>query len=130
VSQQNASPPFRGCQTNLRATEVATCLIGSTSPTRTIAIVGDSHATQWFAALDRVGKDRGWAVRTYVRLMPVDPHRTAAAGRTPETWPLCRSNNAEVLQLLLDDPAIDLVLTSSFSHAYDWRECCTRPASR
>jgi peptidoglycan/LPS O-acetylase OafA/YrhL len=123
VSRQNASPPFRGCQTNLRATEVATCLIGSTSPTRTIAIVGDSHATQWFAALDRVGKDRGWAVRTYVRAScPWTPTERVLPDEPPETWPLCRSHNAEVLQLLLDDPAIDLVLTSSFSHAYDWRE--------
>jgi hypothetical protein len=38
-----------------------------------------------------------------------------------DRWTLCRDNNAEVLQRLLDDSAIDLVLVSSFSHAYEWR---------
>ena len=44
------------------------CEIGDTEdPVRTVALVGDSHATQWFPAFDRLGKEQGWKVVTFTK---------------------------------------------------------------
>ncbi|HET7385591.1 MAG TPA: acyltransferase family protein [Nocardioidaceae bacterium] len=36
------------------------CVYGDTSSSTTVVLFGDSHAMQWFPALDRVAKQRGW----------------------------------------------------------------------
>ncbi|GAC50153.1 acyltransferase family protein [Gordonia aichiensis] len=41
---------------------------GDASATRTIALVGGSHAEQWITALDAVGKQRGFRVTTYLKV--------------------------------------------------------------
>ena len=37
-----------------------------TSPTKRIALVGNSHAGHWYEAMDAVGKKNHWAVDTYI----------------------------------------------------------------
>ncbi|MEU6347585.1 acyltransferase family protein [Streptomyces sp. NPDC046977] len=49
-----------GCHVNYGSTAVPRCVYGDTSADRTVVLFGDSHAAQWFPALDRLAKARHW----------------------------------------------------------------------
>jgi peptidoglycan/LPS O-acetylase OafA/YrhL len=49
-----------GCLLGATATKLRDCVYGDPEGTTTIALVGDSHAAQWFPALERIAIDRGW----------------------------------------------------------------------
>jgi peptidoglycan/LPS O-acetylase OafA/YrhL len=54
------------------ASDIATrsasaCIFGDPSGTTTVALFGDSHAEHWLAALDRLGRERGWRVVLMVK---------------------------------------------------------------
>ena len=58
-----------GCWATARA-DVASrggpCVFGDPNGSATIALFGDSHAEHWLAALDRLGRERGWRVELMV----------------------------------------------------------------
>jgi peptidoglycan/LPS O-acetylase OafA/YrhL len=43
------------------------CSFGDTSSTRVVALFGDSHAAQWFPALDLLGKQEGFRLDVYTK---------------------------------------------------------------
>jgi peptidoglycan/LPS O-acetylase OafA/YrhL len=43
------------------------CVFGDPNGTATVALFGDSHAEHWLAALDRLGRARGWRVVLMVK---------------------------------------------------------------
>jgi len=45
---------------------ISDCVLGDTSATRRIALVGDSHALAMWASLDRIGKRAGYAVHEFL----------------------------------------------------------------
>jgi peptidoglycan/LPS O-acetylase OafA/YrhL len=58
------------------------CLYGDKGAARTAILFGDSHAAHWFPALEKVGLDHGWAVRSWsksvcpaARIHVWDPYR-------------------------------------------------------
>jgi peptidoglycan/LPS O-acetylase OafA/YrhL len=48
-----------GCHIHIRQTVSPRCEYGDTLSKQTIVLYGDSHAAQWFPALDLIGKKRG-----------------------------------------------------------------------
>jgi hypothetical protein len=44
------------------AVEVGNCIFGKQTATRTMVIVGDSHASMWLPGFDQIGKRLGWKV--------------------------------------------------------------------
>jgi peptidoglycan/LPS O-acetylase OafA/YrhL len=53
--------PNAACGLDQRDGELHLCGFGLRSGRQTVALVGDSHASHWRAALDVVARDRGWA---------------------------------------------------------------------
>jgi peptidoglycan/LPS O-acetylase OafA/YrhL len=49
-----------GCHLAYGDTEAPDCSFGDLSSNQTIALFGDSHAAQWFTAVEKVARDRGW----------------------------------------------------------------------
>jgi peptidoglycan/LPS O-acetylase OafA/YrhL len=43
------------------------CVIGDANGATTVVLMGDSHAEHWSAAMDRIGKERGWKVHVMVK---------------------------------------------------------------
>lgn len=105
-----------GCHVFWDEPEIAcsfdTSRVGDGAP-RSIAIVGGSHSQQWLPALDRIGQERGFRVRSYIRSMcpyvleglPVDWY-TTQPGKRCLTW------NKLVLEDLTENPP-DYVLTTA-----------------
>ncbi|WP_051706111.1 acyltransferase family protein [Nocardioides aequoreus] len=125
TSRQNTQEAFLGCQGDQDRRVVVSCTLGEREdPVRTVALVGDSHATMWFPALDRLGRERGWRIRTYsrsscpfteaVRLLP-------ASEATPAKQEVCAWANERVSKRLVGDPEVDTVFVAAFSSAYQWR---------
>jgi hypothetical protein len=57
-----------GCHANFQAmVPKAGCLGGQPAGSRTVALVGDSKAAQWFPSLDMVARDRGWRLLSYTK---------------------------------------------------------------
>ncbi|MDX6345502.1 MAG: hypothetical protein QOF84_292 [Streptomyces sp.] len=49
-----------GCHLNYVSTQTPPCVYGDTSSKKTVVLFGDSHAAQWFPALNRLALERGW----------------------------------------------------------------------
>jgi peptidoglycan/LPS O-acetylase OafA/YrhL len=49
-----------GCHVSWSAVRSGPCVYGSAASHRTVMLFGDSHAAQWFPALDRAAKSRRW----------------------------------------------------------------------
>jgi peptidoglycan/LPS O-acetylase OafA/YrhL len=52
-----------GCAPKQDETTSAVCSFGNTSATRSIVLIGDSHAQMWMPAILRLADQDGWAVR-------------------------------------------------------------------
>ncbi|MGC0380397.1 acyltransferase family protein [Streptomyces sp. SAI-129] len=99
-----------GCHVDRAATRPRPCVYGDRTSSRTVVLFGDSHAAQWFPALQRLAGARGW------RLVPLTKASCKVADVTIvnlhkpytacDTW---RSNALERIRALR--PA--LVLASS-----------------
>lgn len=49
-----------GCHLSQPATELLECAFGDPASATTVVLFGDSHAAQWFPALERLATDRSW----------------------------------------------------------------------
>jgi peptidoglycan/LPS O-acetylase OafA/YrhL len=124
VVQQNVKPAYSRCQQTITVPSIKTCTIGSADadPVRTIAVVGDSHATHWFAALDQLGRDRNWKVLTYAKAScPMTTAlRVLPDEQTDEAAQSCLTWVADVRDQIAADESITAVFTSAFSSAYQF----------
>lgn len=57
-----------GCSVDFADTSVPNCIGGDETATRTIVLYGDSHATMWMPAIDRIAKATGWKVVLFAKL--------------------------------------------------------------
>ncbi|MEO8562000.1 MAG: acyltransferase family protein [bacterium] len=49
-----------GCHLTIAARRIPECVFGSATSDTTVVLFGDSHAAQWFPAIEQVAKSRGW----------------------------------------------------------------------
>jgi peptidoglycan/LPS O-acetylase OafA/YrhL len=61
AAQAESAP--EGCQRTYFDIEGVTCEFGDPRATSTVVIFGDSHATQWVPAFDRLGRERRWRIK-------------------------------------------------------------------
>jgi len=57
----------RGCGLSLAGSQPPLCTLGNADGTTTVALVGDSHAAQWFPALDAIAQQRGWKILPFTK---------------------------------------------------------------
>ncbi len=62
-------PPARrdDCQADRLDSSASECIYGDDASTTVVAVFGDSHAAQWLAALDDIGKLKGWRIVSYTK---------------------------------------------------------------
>ena len=70
---------YDGCLVDFRATRSPACVYGRTESETTVVLFGDSHALQYFPALEAIANARGW------RLVHL-----SKAGCSPVGYPACR----------------------------------------
>lgn len=111
---------YTRCDQRLDESEMLTCTFGPADAETRIALVGDSHATQWLGALARLAEDRGWRVDTYLksscpltyatRVLPDEPRKRLEAC---EIW-------QRTVREALREVEVDAILVSSYARGYEW----------
>lgn len=122
VAKQNSEPLYKGCQADFAGSELVSCGLG-VDPDKakaTVAIVGDSHATAWFSALEALAKERDWHIKTYTkgscpattarRILPTEKNETNQRD--------CLAWSRKVNDRLIADKSISTVFTAAYSTAY------------
>jgi len=84
-----ADMPRDQCVSVGRSTEVRTCIFGDPTSSTDVVLFGDSHAIQWFNALQLVARQAGWRLVTVVKsgcpATDIDAE-TVAKSETCRTW--------------------------------------------
>jgi len=57
-----------GCSVDFPDTNVPECVGGEIGASKTLVLYGDSHATMWMPAFDRIGKELGWEIHLFAKL--------------------------------------------------------------
>jgi peptidoglycan/LPS O-acetylase OafA/YrhL len=107
------------CLQDKGATSPQWCSFGTSAPPRrTIALIGNSHASRLIPALDLYGKERGWRILVATRIdcmgLSTSPVGRQAATNTCVAW------SAAVEQQLLAMPGLDAVIFASHINARDY----------
>ncbi|MEV0003551.1 acyltransferase family protein [Micromonospora sp. NPDC050980] len=89
------------------------CVYGDPNGTITVALAGDSHATQWLPALRAVAEVEGWRLTVYTLggCPLIDMERVAAWREWPA--PRCVDWNRRVLKEMVDVVKPDLLLVGN-----------------
>jgi peptidoglycan/LPS O-acetylase OafA/YrhL len=124
VAQQNDEPRFPECQQGRGAAALKVCTLGSTEPDpeRVIAIVGDSHAAAWLTALDTLGQERDWQVRTYTKVScpATSAVRVLPNEQTDDYRVSCHEWGQAVVSDLAAHPEVTDVIVTAYSSAYEF----------
>jgi peptidoglycan/LPS O-acetylase OafA/YrhL len=56
-----------GCVTDRKSTELLDCSLGDPDGEKTVVLFGDSHAAQWFPALNQIAEASGWKLVPLVK---------------------------------------------------------------
>ena len=102
-----------GCLAFENVTVPPDCTYGIPDASFTVALVGDSHASQWFPALDRIAKHEGWRIVTFVKVAcPFIDMRVANTALKREYRECTDWNEATVRRLAAIRPDLTLVSMS------------------
>lgn len=56
-----------GCHVAYDSTSIPPCEYGDPASDKVVVLFGDSHAAQWFPALDRLARERGWRLVSWTK---------------------------------------------------------------
>jgi len=111
------------CITPTAGTEVRTCEYGNVESDFRVAIIGDSHAANWFPAFDRLANERDWHLITHFKSACPE---SAAVKRNAvlEAETSCRAWNEQMATGDHIDAPYDLVVVSysAAADSYDDRK--------
>lgn len=107
----------RGCHSSYAATTSSACVFGVRDAPRSMVLMGDSHAAQWFPALERAAIEDGWRLTNFTKSAcpPFDVAvRNLKLGRAYHECGQWRAH--AVARIQAERP--DIVVLSSYSRYY------------
>lgn len=119
AAEDRNNPDYTRCDQSLDNNEVLVCEWGPSDASKTVALVGDSHATQWLGAAVALANDNKWRLRTYLKSScPLTDAVRVLASEPEQRQTNCLKWQDEVKQQLIQDTSIDYVFTASYARAY------------
>lgn len=108
-------PDLGECVQKPQSQVTVECAKGAADGALTIALVGDSHATHWYRAMEATAKENDWTLLTYLK----NSCPFSATRRIAETEGSisCRQANEETLERILARGDVDAVVTSHWAGA-------------
>jgi hypothetical protein len=102
-----------GCHLTFPETEAPQCVYGNPTSETTVVLFGDSHAMQWFPALNKIAKKRDWRLVgiTKAACPPAEVHIYNATLR--RSYRECDEWRERTLGRIVEDENPNLVVTSS-----------------
>ena len=110
-----------GCHLDAPETKSPECVYGDPSSDTTVVLFGDSHAMQWFPALNEIARERDWRLvgLTKSACPPAEVH--IYNGTLRRAYRECDEWRERTLERIMQDEKPSLVVTSSLP-AYKPRE--------
>lgn len=104
--EDRALTSLDGCITDFLNTDLISCDYGDVDAVRTIALAGGSHSEHWIAALDILGRQHGFVVRTYLKMgCPLTTDEAPVVAGSLEPYPECAAwIGPTMAQLIADKP--------------------------
>ena len=102
-----------GCHVNLIAIEPQVCVYGDTTSDFTVALYGDSHAAQWFPALNQIAIDRQWRLVILTKMGCTTIDLITANSLVGPTYPGCRPWREKVLERFVAENVRVVFMTNS-----------------
>jgi peptidoglycan/LPS O-acetylase OafA/YrhL len=102
-----------GCHLTFPETKVPECVYGNPSSETTVVLFGDSHAMQWFPALNELAKERDWRLvgLTKAACPPAEVHIYNASLR--RAYRECDEWRERTIERIVQDENPSLIVTSS-----------------
>jgi peptidoglycan/LPS O-acetylase OafA/YrhL len=97
ASASEAAPMVDGCLSSYTSTSVADCLFGDVSATRSIVLLGDSHAAMWFPPVDAYANANGYELHVWTKAACPPVAITLFSPVLDRTWTECSQWYANVM---------------------------------
>lgn len=106
-------PDLGDCVQKPQSPSTRECTKGAKDGSLTIALVGDSHATHWYRALEASAKRHGWTLLTYLKnSCPFSGTKRVAEANGSIS---CSGANQDTLERILARGDVDAVVTSHWA---------------
>ena len=102
-----------GCHVNLISIEPKICEYGDTTSDFTVALYGDSHAAQWFPALNQIAIDHQWRLIILTKMGCTAINLITANSLVGPTYPGCRPWREKVLERFVAENVRVVLITNS-----------------
>ncbi len=101
-----------GCFSSLKGSTPKDCTYGDPNGSFTVALVGDSHASHWFPAVEQIANANGWRLITFVKASCVFVDLPIFSPLLKREYTECEAWRPLVIQRLIAERP-DLVIVSS-----------------
>jgi peptidoglycan/LPS O-acetylase OafA/YrhL len=103
-----------GCHLDVTATSAGEgCVYGDVSSPTTVVLFGDSHAAQWFPALERLSREHGWRLLSMTKSACTTADATVWSGITKRAYAECDTwRQAALDRIAAEHPALVVVSNS------------------
>ncbi|WP_412751059.1 acyltransferase family protein [Krasilnikovia sp. M28-CT-15] len=108
-------PPTAGCEVPPEATISPPCRYGTPGARDRVVLIGDSHAGQWFSAVDALARRRGWAVEVLVKQGCPLPKLTVRSPQLGRAYTECDTWRREALARIAAGPRPRLIVAASLN---------------
>ena len=113
ASRERPALYANGCFLAADETRFPLCVSGDTASTTRVVLLGDSHAAQWFPAIDPLAASAGWRLETFTKA--ACPIADVNGSGPPVEEASCAVWRARVLNDIVASKP-DLVITANFAH--------------
>ena len=107
-----------GCHVDMANTDPLLCEYGDTTSAFTVALYGDSHAAQWFPALQQVATDNGWRLLVITKMGCTSIDVITYNSLVGPTYPGCRPWREKAMQMMVDQK-VNVVFVASSNRLQD-----------
>jgi peptidoglycan/LPS O-acetylase OafA/YrhL len=115
LADMRASEAWRRCFASREDDVLKTCSFGPADAGTHVVLFGDSHALQWFSAVQEVARQQGWRLTTILRAS-CTPSSAFMIRRGAIEANRCHAWATEAIARIEADPTVDAVLTSAFNN--------------
>jgi hypothetical protein len=102
-----------GCHVDVASTAPGECVFGDRSSATTVVLFGDSHAAQWFPALERLAVEHGWRLVSMTKSACGTADATVFNGIVKRAYTECDQwRQAAIDRIAAEKPALVVVSNS------------------
>jgi len=102
-----------GCHLDVLTSQLPRCAFGATSSPITVVLFGDSHAAQWFPALQRLATQHNWRLEPMTKSACTPASLTVYNSQVDRTYTECDQWRQQVLSRIASEkPELVVVSTS------------------